>query len=146
MKMCIGRSAVVGAGLAAALSLQGCIIVADNDSYPGNSQRLSSDELATVPEVPAGGVVPGLRETYSTQFASLAPGMTVEQFRAAFPGAVFAQQRTGDDGIKSESYSLVESKRYRYRGSDRAFTSREEAWFYFKDGRFVKWSRTNEWP
>jgi len=128
-----------------ALIPAGCIIVADNESYPSSTSRLSASELSSVPEIPAGGAVPTLREKYAAEFARVEPGMSVGAFRDVFKDAIFTEQRRDENGV-TEAYSLVFKQRYRYRNSDRAFIERDEAWFYFRDGKLIRWGRPSEWP
>lgn len=122
-------------------TLSGCIIVAtDRHYYPATKK-----ELAEVRQVEPGEAAPTVRTVHQEQISKLAPGTSVEGFKSLFPQALFVEQRD-DAGHKLDAYSVKLSERYHVRGEDVIQTSHDEAWFYFKDGQYVKWGEPKQWP
>jgi hypothetical protein len=130
--------ALTAIGLA---TIPGCIIVAtDHHGRPA-----SKTELAAVQCVEPGQGPPNIRTAYRDQLSKLAPGMTQDQFREVLPDAVFIYQKE-EDGHKLDAYSLKLAQPFYVRGEEVILTSHDEAWFYFKDGKFVRWGEPNQWP
>jgi len=129
-----------------ALSLPGCIIVADNSGYERNPRnKVSWDEANKVQEVSSVSTLPTVREKYADALAKLQPGMSVDAFKAAIPAATFVEQRKADGGTQ-EAYSVVVREQYRYRGERYVYEHTDEAWFYFTNGGFSKWGKPARWP
>lgn len=133
-------------GLAVLASLSGCIVLEGGSNWP-RPPALTSAEAKSVPEVPTGGV-PTIRETYTPELARLTPGISVEAFKELFKEAAFIEQRTSDAGKTTDAYNISLRQRYRYRwdGDYYAWTQSEEIWFFFKEGRLVKWGEARQWP
>lgn len=134
---------------AAALAASGCVVAIGNrptDSDDASRIRLSSDEVAGVPVVESALEVPSFDEAYGRELAQLSPEMTVEEFRKLFPDARFVE-RTVVDGAPVDAWSVVHKQLYRY-DSDRryGYIKRDERWFYFRNGSFVKWGKARDWP
>src|SRR5204863_5960085 len=124
-----------------AATLPGCILVAtDRHYYPA-----SNKELAEVRQVEPAEAPPSVRSMHQDQLSKLAPGASVEAFKTAFPSALFVEQRE-DAGHKLDAYSVKLNERYHVRGENVIQTSHDEAWFYFRDGQFVKWGEPKQWP
>jgi hypothetical protein len=122
-------------------TLPGCILVAtDRHYYPATKKDLDS-----VRQVEPGGAAPSVRSDYKDQLAKLTPGISVDAFKAQFPSAVFVEQKE-DAGHKIDAYSVKLEERYHVRGEGVIQTSHDEAWFYFRDGGFVKWGEPRQWP
>src|SRR5690348_14060306 len=128
---------IAAAGVALSLAvLPGCIIVAtDHYEHPHHA---SKEELANIRQVEGTEGPPRLRREYHEQLSKLAPGMSPDAFRQVFPDAVFVSEKS-DEGHKLDAYSVKLHALYYYRGEDIIRTAHDEAWFYFKDGAFVKW-------
>jgi hypothetical protein len=130
---------VIAVGVGAALS--GCIIVSsDRHYYPATKK-----ELEAVRQVDPGQGPPTVRTVYADQVGKLMPGMPVDSFKALFPTAVFVEQKD-ETGHKLDAYSVKLGEPYRVRGENCIQTSHDEAWFYFRDGQFVKWGEPKQWP
>lgn len=127
----------------AATAMGGCIYVADHSGPKG--VKATSAELALVKSVSDSDNVPTLREKYAAQFARLEPGMPVADFRSAFTESTFVEQRKSEEGTV-DAYSVVLRERYRYHNNNVIYTQHDEAWFYFRDGKLVKWGEDNDWP
>jgi hypothetical protein len=129
------------ASAAVLAALPGCILVAtDRHYYPA-----SKKELEEVRQLERGDAPPTVRTIHQEQLSKLTPGTSIEAFKAAFPSALFVEQRD-EDGHKLDAYSVKLSERYRVRGENVIQTSHDEAWFYFRDGQFVKWGEPKQWP
>jgi hypothetical protein len=123
------------------LALPGCIIVATDRTYHVPSKK----ELAAVRQVDATQPLPTFRSEYREELSKLAPGMSVEEFRGLFPQSVFVEQ-VSSEGQSTDAYSVKLNVPYRYRGGEVILTAQDEAWFYFRDGAFVKWGEPSQWP
>lgn len=141
----IGRVIRAVTGVTVLGLLSGCIIVAKGGDWP-RSPRLTAVEAESMAEIPTGGV-PTIREKYAPELARLEPGMSVQAFKDIFKDAAFVEQRSRD-GATLDAYSLSFRQRYRHRwdGHYYAWTQADEVWFYFKDGKFVKWGEPGQWP
>jgi hypothetical protein len=142
----LGRVIATATGCAIAASLSGCIILSGGSNWP-RPPSLTSAEAKSVPEVPTGGV-PTIREKYAPELARLTPGMTIEAFKEIFKEAAFVEQRTTDAGKTTDAYNISLRQRYRYRwdGDYYAWTQSEEVWFFFRDGKLLKWGEARQWP
>jgi hypothetical protein len=122
-------------------ALSGCIIVAtDRHYYPATKK-----ELEAVRQVEPGQSAPTVRGDHKDDLAKLTPGMSVESFKTLFPGSLFIEQRN-EDGHKVDAYAVKVEEPYHVRGESVIQTSHDEAWFFFKDGQFVKWGEPKQWP
>jgi hypothetical protein len=122
-------------------ALPGCILVAtDHDHCPATKQQLEA-----VRQVEPTEGAPTVRTVYHDQISKLTPGMSIDAFKTSFPAALFVEQRE-DSGRKLDAYSIKLNEPYRVRGENVISTARDEAWFYFKDGQFVKWGEPKNWP
>src|SRR5262245_46560854 len=122
-------------------TLSGCIIVAtDRHYYPATKK-----ELEEVRQVQPGEAAPSVRTVHQEQISKLTPGTTVEGFKGLFPQALFVEQQE-TAGHKLDAYSVKLAERYHIRGENVIQTSHDEAWFYFKDGQYVKWGEPKQWP
>jgi hypothetical protein len=130
--------AVATLGLAA---LPGCILVATDHCQRSPTQA----ELDAVRQVEVSSSAPSIRTDYKEQLAKLTPGMSVDSFRAILPGALFVEQKQ-DGASKLDAYSLKLEEPYHVRGVSVIMTAKDEAWFYFRDGGFVKWGEPSKWP
>jgi hypothetical protein len=122
-------------------ALPGCILVATDRHYYPVSQK----ELEEVRQLERGDAPPTVRTVYQEQLSKLTPGTSIETFKAAFPSALFVEQRD-DAGHKLDAYSVKLNERFRVRGENVIQMSHDEAWFYFKDGGYVKWGDPKQWP
>jgi hypothetical protein len=136
------------------LSLGGCIVSikseegATGPAYDGNSTakvKLSREDRDTLPLVQTTADLPTIRSTYAQELGKLGPSTTLEQFRALFPGATFVERRDAA-GTKLDAYAVRLEKKFRYRDESYGYMARDEKWFYFRDGLFMKWSGPKEWP
>ena len=121
-------------------ALPGCIIVANDHHYPASKQ-----ELEAVRQVAPGAPAPTIRNDYKDQLAKLGPSSNVDAFKTQFPSAIFVEQKT-IDGHSIDAYSVKLQEPYHVRGENCIQTAHDEAWFFFKDGQFVKWGEPNDWP
>ena len=122
-------------------ALPGCILVAtDRHYYPASKQ-----ELEACKQVDSADAAPTVRTVYHDEIAKLTPGMTIDAFKSSFTSALFVEQRE-DAGHKLDAYSVKLNEPYHVRGQSIILTSHDEAWFYFKDGQFVKWGEPKVWP
>jgi hypothetical protein len=122
-------------------ALPGCIIVAsDRHYYPATKK-----ELDAARQVDPGAPTPSIRNDYKDQLAKLGPGSNVDAFKTQFPSAIFVEQKT-IDGHNVDAYSVKMQEPYHVRGENCIQTAHDEAWFFFKDGQYVKWGEPNEWP
>ncbi|MDX2118086.1 MAG: hypothetical protein SFY96_07890 [Planctomycetota bacterium] len=131
---------------ASALTLPGCIIVADNSGYERNPRnKVSWEEANKVQEISSVSTLPTVRDKYADALSRLQPGMSVDAFKAAIPAATFVEQRKTANGTQ-EAYSVVVRQQYRYRGERYVYDYSDEAWFYFSNGGFAKWGKPGQWP
>jgi hypothetical protein len=121
-------------------SLSGCIIVATDRTYHSASKK----DLASVRQIDPTQGVPTIRSEYKEELSKLAPGMSVASFREIFPNALFVEQQA--DAAPVDAYSVKLNIPYRFRDGSSIHTAQDEAWFYFRDGNFVKWGEPNQWP
>lgn len=146
---------IVGSGLVACvLALSGCIVSIKSEesslgpTYDGNSNakvKLSHKEQSDLPQVNTTADLPTVRSKHSEALSKLGPSTTLEQFKALFPTATFAERR--EVGLtKIDAYSVRVEEKFRYRDESYGYMARDEKWFYFRDGVFVKWSGPNQWP
>jgi hypothetical protein len=129
------------ASAAVLAAIPGCIIVAtDRHYYPATKK-----ELEEVRQVQPGEAAPSVRTVHQEQLSKLTPGTSVEGFKSLFPQALFVEQHE-EAGHKLDAYSVKLSERYHVRGESVIQTSYDEAWFYFRDGQYVKWGEPKQWP
>jgi hypothetical protein len=142
------RCPIVAAGLRfTILALPGCIIVADTSTQsdsPSRRVHLSSDERANLPRLVSLADAPTVERRYATQLASLTPEMSVEAFKSKLPQATFVERRTVN-GATVDAYSVKIDEKFRYRDRDYGYVAEDEQWFYFRDGKYVKYARPNQW-
>jgi hypothetical protein len=63
-----------------------------------------------------------------------------------FPDARFVERSAAYE-TPVDAYSVVHTQTYRYDGERRyGYIKRDERWFYFRDGVFVKWGKPRDWP
>lgn len=132
----------------AAASLPGCIIIAehrDSDSSSGSRVRLTRDERETLPRVQTVADLPNVQRRHAEQIRTLGPETTIDDFRGRLPGAYFIERRNVG-GADFDAYALRLDEKYRYRDASYGYVARDEQWFYFKNGRFVKYGAPNQWP
>jgi hypothetical protein len=135
------KNAVVGTALAGLLAgMSGCIIV----STHRDGERLSREEAECVPALAPGETLPSVESRHAESFAKLRPGMSVDEFKAAFPSAVFVKQQQVD-GEPVDAYRVSINERLRYRSSRYAFTHSDSKWFYFRPSGLVYWGASNQW-
>jgi hypothetical protein len=149
-----GRVLVGTVLTACLLTLGGCIVSikseegATGPTYDGNSTskvKLSHDERECLPKVQTTADLPTVRSTYADELSKLGPNTTLEQFQALFPQAKFVERREAN-GSKFDAYSIRVEKKFRYRDESYGYMARDEKWFFFRDGVFIKWSSPKEWP
>lgn len=58
------------------------------------------------------------------------------------PAAYLAGQNTTTNGVRVDAYELPHEK---YNNRSRLMDS-QPLWFYFADGRLVRWGQPNDWP
>ncbi len=146
---------IVGGGLVACvLSLSGCIVSIKSEesslgpTYDGNRPakvKLSSLERGSLPLVNTTADLPTVRSRHGEALTKLGPTTTLEQFKELFPSATFAERRDAG-GAKIDAYSVRVEEKFRYRDESFGYMARDEKWFYFRDGVFVKWSGPDQWP
>jgi hypothetical protein len=108
--------------------------------------RLAGGDVAGIPEVESTLELPTFDERYADALGRLSPETTVDQFRTMFPDARFVE-RNSASATPVDAYSVVHKQTYRLDGERRyGYIKREERWFYFSDGSFVKWGRARDWP
>lgn len=133
--------AAAGMVMAAMLAgMSGCIIV----STHSDGERLSREEALNVPALAPGEALPTVATRQSEGFAKLRPGMSVDEFRMAFPTAVFARTQSVN-GESIDAYSVTIRERLRHNNSRYAFTHTDSAWFYFNQSGLVRWGKPNQW-
>ena len=89
---------------------------------------------------------------YAQQGEVIVPGknarsgdLSLEEFKGLFPNATFAERREMGPA-KMDAYSVRVEEKFRYRDESYGYMARDEKWFYFRDGVFVKWSGPDQWP
>lgn len=131
------------AGLAGVLGvigvMPGCIIVATSR----DGERLSRSEAECVQAIGPGETLPTVADRNAAGFAKLRAGMSLAEFKEAFPSAVFVKQYE-ESGKTMEVYSVTLRERLRHRDSRYAFTHTDQAWFEFHNGGLVGWSSKSE--
>ena len=82
-----------------------------------------------------------IHQHYRTQLSKIAPGMELMEFNQTMPDAYVAGQNTVG-GKRIDAYEV------QHMHDDYAHmqTINEKLWFYFSDGRLVKWGRPQDWP
>jgi hypothetical protein len=141
--------ALLAATLAAAtLSSAGCVVAIGNRPERDDAGRikLASDDAGRVPVVESALELPTFDEVHADALSRLTPDTTVEQFRQLFPDARFVE-RSSAYAEPVDAYSVVHKQTYRYDGERRyGYVKRDERWFYFGGGQFVKWGKPRDWP
>lgn len=136
-------AAAIGvAGLA--LALGGCVIAVGND-YPDSGRvKLTTSQLENTPVVDSRHELPSVRTKHAAALALLGPQTNVEEFKRLFPTATFVERLAGPPAV--DAYSVRVDEVYRYRGHNYGYMARDEKWFYFRDGAFVKFGDPREFP
>ncbi len=138
-----------GLALGAMIAASGCIIVDRDNGHWHNDHgydKVSAEEARSVREISSTEMLPTVRDRHADSFAKLEPGMSVQQFRVLFQNAAFVEQRKLDGGAVGDAYSVQLQEKLRYKGERYVFTHKDEQWFYFSDGKLVKWGEPNKWP
>jgi len=146
---------IVGGGLVACvLALSGCIVSIKSEesslgpAYDGNRPakvNLSYAERETLPQVHTTADLPTVRSRYGEALSKLGPNTTLEEFKGLFPNATFAERREVGPS-KIDAYAVRVEEKFRFRNDSYGYMARDEKWFYFRDGVFVKWSGPDQWP
>lgn len=82
-----------------------------------------------------------ITKEYAQQLDNVALGMTKPQLRALFPSIVTRGQ-TLVGGKQVEAMELS----HNYWTGVGGRLAEDQLWFYFFDGKLVKWGRPNDWP
>ncbi|MBS0195406.1 MAG: hypothetical protein JSR77_01480 [Planctomycetes bacterium] len=140
------KAATAVALLALAAIPAGCVVAIGNDTAdrcaPGSKISLTAAEREELPVIESRSEIPTIREKYSEQLSTLGPNTTFEQFKQQFPQAQFVERKDNS----TDAYSVELRQKYRYRTSSYGYLARDEAWFFFRNGTFVKWGSPHDWP
>lgn len=82
-----------------------------------------------------------ITKEYAQQLDQVSLGMTKPQLRALFPDMVTRGQ-TAVGGKPVEAMELS----HNYWTGVGGRLQEDQLWFYFHEGRLVKWGRPNDWP
>lgn len=82
-----------------------------------------------------------ITKEYAQQLDQVALGMTKPQLRTLFPDMVTRGQ-TAVGGQQVEAMELS----HNYWTGVGGRLEQDQLWFYFYNGRLVKWGRPNDWP
>ncbi len=127
---------------AAVLPAAGCFVISVQKGYDdARPVAVPQGQLAGVRQVGSEDEVPRFREANAERLARLGPGASAAEFKGEFPGAVFVERRGEVD-----CYRVDHTERYRYGNSSTVYEVRGGAWFFFRDGKMVKWSERRVWP
>lgn len=146
--MSLPRAVLASALAAAVVSAAGCVVAIGNRPEREDSGRikLASDDASRVPVVESVLELPSFDDAYGSALSKLTPETTVEQFRELFPDARFVE-RSSAYAEPVDAYSVAHKQTYRYDGERRyGYVKRDERWFYFQAGEFVKWGKPRDWP
>lgn len=137
---------IVYAGAVLALTaMSGCIVAIGNDSRDeGRQVRLTETQRGSLPVVKSYSDLPTIETVYASQLRELGPATTVEEFRTKFPDAKFVERR--ELGSPVDAYSVRIDQVYRREGKSYGYLARDEAWFFFREGRFIKRGAAGQWP
>jgi hypothetical protein len=134
------------------LTFTGCIFVSEREyvreDYGSTSRSkvpLSSDQRQSLPTVSSTAELPTVQTRFADRIRALNVDTTVDQFRAAFPESYFVERRNLANGAV-DAYAVNVDETFRYRSTDFGYRARDERWFYFRDGRYVKLGGRQEWP
>ncbi|CAG0966291.1 hypothetical protein PHYC_01002 [Phycisphaerales bacterium] len=134
------RTVVVAALAGAVAVLSGCIFVAKTER---SGRAYSKNSLAI--QLETNEQVPGIRERRQDDLARLNPGISVGEFRKAFPDAIYIESRRVN-GREWDAYSVTHSELCQYEGTTNTFTYKDELWFFFQDGAYRGFGSPKQWP
>ncbi len=130
-----GLLGVVGAG-----ALPGCIFVSKTER---SGKAYARNELAT--QIEPGQSFPGVRERRRDDLAKLNPGIGLDEFRKAFPDAIFVESRV-NGAQQWHAYSVTHEELCQLNGSTDTFSHKDEMWFFFQDGQYRGFGKAKNWP
>ena len=143
------RIALTSVLAAAALTSAGCVVAIGNrPSVPSSSDRvkLDRDDLASIPEIESTSELPSFDAAYADQLKQLSPETTVEQFRDLFAESTFVERSAAYE-TPVDAYAVIHKQVYRFDGERKyGYVKRDERWFYFRDGVFIKQGKPRDWP
>lgn len=133
-------------------ALSGCVVSIGNEREyrvvePTPTQRiyLTSAERDTLPQLTTLADIPTFSSKYASSLQNMNPGTSQEEFLRAFPEAQFMERRTRD-GVTIDAYRVRTQEKFRYRQNAYGYEATYIGWFFFQDGRLLKWRDTEQWP
>jgi hypothetical protein len=142
---------IVAAACGLAASLGGCVVSVGNErSYtvdrgPRQKIYLSAEERETLPNLTTTADIPTFAGKYASTLAGMGPATTQDEFLKAFPTAQFVERRTTSVG-SVDAYRVETEEKFRYRYESYGWQATYTGWFFFKDGKLLKWRETEQWP
>lgn len=94
-----------------------------------------------------------IQEVYSERLRQVSIGMNLQNHLLVFPESYVGGQSGGTTAYeltrKAKYVTTDDIDRQNYiwgAGSPRAKTERQVLWFYFYDGKLIKWGNPGDWP
>lgn len=83
-----------------------------------------------------------IHQQYKNELAQLQPGTNLQEFQALLPDAYVAGQNSVE-GLRIDAYEVRHEHVY---NEWYGWTKEESLWFFFHDGKLVKWGPPGSWP